>query len=295
MNGIVNFLKPPGMTSHDAVAVVRRVFWTKKVGHTGTLDPQAAGVLPVCVGQATRIVEMLQADRKIYRAELTLGVSTDTQDRWGQVLSERPVRVSETALRAVLESFTGDILQVPPMFSALKVDGKKLCDLARQGITVEREARPQTIHSIRLIHYDGSRALLDVSCSKGTYIRTLCHDIGEALGCGGMMSFLLRTGTGAYDISDGVTLEELKDCKGPEEALRYLKPIDSAFADAPRLDLKEEWTKRIKNGVDADFSRFLKEPFAEDCRVRLYAGGSFAAVGLYQRDSGSLKVLRHFL
>ncbi len=295
MNGIINFLKPPGMTSHDAVAVVRRALWTKKVGHTGTLDPQAAGVLPVCVGQATRIVEMLQADRKTYRAELTLGLTTDTQDRWGQVLSEHPVQVSEAALRAALTRFTGEILQVPPMYSALKVDGKKLCDLARQGVTVEREARPQTIHGIRLIRFDGTRALLDVSCSKGTYIRTLCHDIGEALGCGGMMSFLLRTGTGAFDIRDGVTLEELKDCKSPEEAQRFRKPIDSAFADAPRLDLKDEWVKRIRNGVDADFSRFLREPFPEDCRVRLYAGGSFAAIGHYDRNSGSLKVLRHFL
>lgn len=295
MNGILNFLKPPGMTSHDAVAVVRRVLWTKKVGHTGTLDPQAAGVLPICVGQATRIVEMLQEDRKTYRAELTLGIATDTQDRWGTLLMERPVSVTEEQLAAAFRQFTGEIKQVPPMYSALKVDGQKLCDLARKGITVEREARPQTIHALNLIRFDGQKALFDVSCSKGTYVRTLCHDIGEYLGCGGAMSFLLRTATGAFDIRDSITLEELKACESPEVAARWLVGIDEAFGGTPRLELKEEWIKMIRNGVEANFARFLKSGYPEDTRVLLYAGGQFAAIGQYSVNTHSLRVVRHFL
>lgn len=295
MNGIINFLKPPGMTSHDAVAVVRRALRTKKVGHTGTLDPQAAGVLPVCVGHATRIVEMLQEDRKQYRAEMLLGLTTDTQDRWGEVLTEKPVAVTEAALRETLSRYVGEILQIPPMYSALKVGGRKLCDLAREGITVEREPRRQTIHSLTLIRFDGRRALFDVVCSKGTYVRTLCHDIGETLGCGGAMSFLLRTATGAFSIDGSVTLEELKACETPETAARWLLPVDSAFAGAPRLELKDEWTKRIRNGVDADLARFMKPIPSADTRVLIYTGGSFAALGRYDQATGSLRVTRHFL
>lgn len=295
MNGILNFLKPPGMTSHDAVAVVRRVLWTKKVGHTGTLDPQAAGVLPICVGQATRIVELLQEDRKTYRAELTLGITTDTQDRWGTVVSEHPVSVSDQQLAEALAHFTGEILQIPPMFSALKVDGQKLCDLARKGITVERLPRPQTIHEIRLIRFDGQKALIDVVCSKGTYIRTLCHDIGGYLGCGGVMSFLLRTATGAFAIQNSITLEELRASESPETAAKWLIPIDKAFAGIPRLDLKEEWITMIRNGVTANFARFLKTGYPEDTLVLLYAGGQFAAIAQYTKETHSLMVVRHFL
>ncbi len=295
MNGILNFLKPPGMTSHDAVAVVRRVLWTKKVGHTGTLDPQAAGVLPICVGQATRIVELLQEDRKTYRAELTLGITTDTQDRWGTVLTEQPVSVSPEQLAEALERFTGEISQVPPMFSALKVDGQKLYDLARKGIEVEREARLRTIHGIHLIRFDGQKALFDVVCSKGTYIRTLCHDIGQYLGCGGTMSFLLRTATGAFTIERSITLEELKACESPEAGAKWLVSIDDAFAGIPRLDLGEEWLKMIKNGVAANFARFLKNGYPEDTLVLLYAGGQFAAIAQYDKVTHSLMVVRHFL
>lgn len=283
------------MTSHDAVAVVRRVLWTKKVGHTGTLDPQAAGVLPICVGQATRIVEMLQEDRKIYRAELTLGISTDTQDRWGTILSEKSVSVTEPQLLAAFAKYTGDILQIPPMYSALKVDGHKLCDLARKGITIERDARHQTVHAIRLIRFNGINALFDVSCSKGTYVRTLCHDIGEHIGCGGTMSFLLRTATGAFDIRNSITLEELKACESPEEAAKWLISIDDAFAGIPKLHLKEEWIKMIRNGVSANFARFLNTGYPEDTLVLLYAGGNFAAIAQYIKSAHSLMVVRHFL
>lgn len=295
MNGILNFLKPPGMTSHDAVAVVRRVLWTKKVGHTGTLDPQAAGVLPICVGQATRIVEMLQEDRKTYRAELTLGVTTDTQDRWGNVLAEKTVSVTEEQLTDAFIRFTGEILQVPPMFSALKVDGQKLCDLARQGITIERNARRQTIHAIHLIGFDGRKALFDVVCSKGTYVRTLCNDIGDFLGCGGTMSFLLRTATGAFDIRNSITLEELKACESSERASKWLVSIDDAFSGVPKLYLSEEWVKMIRNGVEANFARFLKAGYPEDTLVLLYAGDQFAAIGQYTKNAHSLMVVRHFL
>lgn len=295
MNGIINFLKPPGMTSHDAVAVVRRVFRTKKVGHTGTLDPQAAGVLPVCIGQATRIVEMIQEDKKTYRAELTLGVSSDTQDRWGTITRQRPVAVNTDQLIQALSVFTGDIMQVPPMYSALKVDGRKLCDLARQGIEVVRQPRPQTIHGITLIHFDGTRALIDVCCSKGTYIRTLCHDIGEHLGCGGVMSFLLRMRTGAFDIMDSVTLEELKAYESPEAAGVHLIPIERAFESLPVLRMNDEWKKMIKNGVKVDFARFLKTFPNDDSRMLIYAGGEFAAIAQYLKSDNSLRVVRHFL
>ncbi|MCH5334091.1 MAG: tRNA pseudouridine(55) synthase TruB, partial [Agathobacter sp.] len=192
-NGIVNVYKEKGFTSFDVVAKMRGIFHQKKVGHTGTLDPDAEGVLPVCLGSATKVCDVLTDKDKEYEAVLLLGLETDTQDVTGTVLSEREVSVTEEEVRSVVSSFVGDIMQVPPMFSALKVNGQKLCDLARKGVEVERKARPVTVHEIEILDMQLPRVHMRVHCGKGTYIRTLCRDIGERLGCGGCMEQLVRT------------------------------------------------------------------------------------------------------
>ncbi len=189
MDRIINILKPPNMTSHDVVGRLRRLTRIKRIGHTGTLDPMAAGVLPVCIGKATKIIEYFEQDAKTYRCEMTLGASTDTEDAWGTVLESSDYVPTEEELRATLLSFVGEIDQIPPMYSALKINGKKLYELAREGKIVEREARRRTIHEIIIIRMDlENKTVLDVKCSKGTYVRTLCHDVGLKLGCYGHMS-----------------------------------------------------------------------------------------------------------
>ena len=210
MDGIFNVLKPPGMTSHDVVGAMRKILQMKKIGHAGTLDPMAAGVLPVFTGQATRFLEYAAHDRKTYRAELTFGFRTDTGDLEGKVLAESPVRDLDLAeLKETLQSFVGEGMQVPPMYSAISVGGKKLYKLARQGIVVEREPRPITIHDLSLLTYRKKTLLFEVTCSKGTFIRTLCEDIAKKLAMEGTMSFLLRTKVGDF------TLENAHTSMGP--------------------------------------------------------------------------------
>ena len=244
MNGIVIIDKPAGWTSQDVTARLRRVFGTRRIGHGGTLDPMA-GVLPVFVGRATRGVEFFEHAEKTYETELLLGVATDTEDTTGTVLFRREVSVTPGQLTAVLERFRGEIMQIPPMYSALKVNGQKLCDLARKGRQVERQPRPVTIHELTLLSREGDTLRLRVRCSKGTYIRTLCADIGEALGCGGCMQALRRTQAGEYTIAEAVPLQQLLESPEPET---YLRDVDTMFRGYPGVKLTANQEKRCRNG-----------------------------------------------
>ena len=245
MNGIVIVDKPQGWTSQDVAARLRRVYSTRRIGHGGTLDPMATGVLPVFVGRATRGVEFFEHAEKTYETVLLLGKTTDTQDVTGTVLAEKEPAVTKAQIEAVLPKFRGEILQVPPMYSALKVNGKKLYELARKGQEVERAARPITIYSLVNLGFDGLRLRLRVQCSKGTYIRTLCQDIGDALGCGGCMEALRRTSAGEYSIEEAVPLETLLESEHPE---RYLKGLDSMFTEYPAVRLTPNQETRCRNG-----------------------------------------------
>ena len=245
MNGIVIVDKPQGWTSQDVTARLRRVYATRRIGHGGTLDPMATGVLPVFVGRATRGVEFFEHAEKTYDTVLLLGRTTDTQDVTGATLAEKPVHLSPADIEKVLPRFRGDILQVPPMYSALKVNGKKLYELARKGQEVERQPRPITVFELTNLGFDGTRLSLRVKCSKGTYIRTLCQDIGEALGCGGCMEALRRVRAGEYGIEDAVPLEQLLESETPEQ---YLRSLDTMFAHCPAVTLTPNQEKRCRNG-----------------------------------------------
>ena len=245
MTGIVIVDKPAGWTSQDVTARLRRVFGTRRIGHGGTLDPMATGVLPVFVGRATRGVEFFEHADKTYEAVLRLGTVTDTQDSTGTVLEQRPVAVTEAEFREILPKFTGNISQVPPMYSAIKVDGKKLYELARAGKEIERKPREITIFSLDLLEFSGETAKIRVHCSKGTYIRTLCHDIGAALGCGGCMEALRRTAAGEYTLADSVKLDTLLNADHPED---YLRDVDTLFRQYPAVTLTEKQALRCRNG-----------------------------------------------
>ncbi len=245
MNGIVIVDKPQGWTSQDVTARLRRVFNTRRIGHGGTLDPMATGVLPVFVGRATRGVEFFEHAEKVYETVLRLGLTTDTEDIWGSVRTRQEVSVPDDRLEPVLERFRGEILQVPPMYSALKINGQKLCDLARKGVEVERKPRPITIHELTLLGREGDDLRLRVRCSKGTYIRTLCKDIGEALGCGGCMASLRRVQAGAYAIGEAVSLEKLLEIQEPEA---FLRPVDTMFRSHPAVTLTANQEKRCRCG-----------------------------------------------
>ncbi len=249
-SGILVIDKPAGWTSMDVCAKLRGVFHEKRVGHSGTLDPMATGVLPVFVGRATRAVEFAEKSDKEYIAGLKLGVITNTQDTTGEVLETRPVQISREQLEAALEKFRGDIMQVPPMYSAIKINGKKLYELARKGREVERPARPVGIKSLEILEQQGEDLYtIWVRCTKGTYIRTLCHDIGQALACGGCMAFLRRTMAAGFTLEDAVSLERTQ-AEGDPASL--LLPVDSLFAGRPVLVLKSaETEKKIRNGMTA--------------------------------------------
>ena len=245
MNGIVIVDKPQDWTSQDVTARLRRVFNTRRIGHGGTLDPMATGVLPVFVGRATRGVEFFEHAEKTYETVLRLGITTDTEDITGTVLREQDAFVTGAMLEEVLQRFLGEILQVPPMYSALKVNGQKLCDLARKGKEVERKPRPITIHELTLLGMEADGIRLRVRCSKGTYIRTLCKDIGEALGCGGCMAQLRRVSAGEYTAEEAVPLQELLEAQDPEQ---YLRGVDTMFREYPGTVLTENQEKRCRCG-----------------------------------------------
>ena len=245
MNGIVIVDKPQGWTSQDVTARLRRVFNTRRIGHGGTLDPMATGVLPVFVGRATRGVEFFEHAQKTYETVLRLGITTDTEDITGTVLTEQDAFVTGEMLEEVLTKFRGEIMQVPPMYSALKINGQKLVDLARKGKEVERQPRPITIHELTLLGMEAEGIRLRVRCSKGTYIRTLCKDIGEALGCGGCMAALRRVRAGEYTAEEAVPLQALLETENPAQ---YLRPVDSMFRNEPAVTLSANQEKRCRNG-----------------------------------------------
>ena len=245
MNGIVIIDKPQGWTSQDVTARLRRVFNTRRIGHGGTLDPMATGSTPVFVDRATRGVEFFEHAEKTYETVLRLGLTTDTEDTSGEVLEEKEVHISEEKFMAILPRFRGKIQQIPPMYSALKINGQKLVDLARKGKTVERQPREIEIFELTCLEFAGNTARLRVRCSKGTYIRTLCKDIGEALGCGGCMAALRRTAAGEYTIEEAVPLQELLESTEPE---KYLRPVDSMFRQHPAVTLTEKQEVRCRNG-----------------------------------------------
>ncbi len=283
MNGIVIVDKPQGWTSQDVTARLRRVFNTRRIGHGGTLDPMATGVLPVFVGRATRGVEFFEHAEKTYEAVLRLGLTTDTEDVTGTVLEEKEVSISEEEFLNILPRFRGKIQQIPPMYSALKVDGQKLYDLARKGIEVERKPREIEIKELTCLSFDGNSAVLRVRCSKGTYIRTLCKDIGAALGCGGCMAALRRTSAGEYTISESVPLQTLLETQSPED---YLLSVDSMFESCEKIVLTPKQEARIRNGNS--FSVTLS-----DGTYRVYSqNGEFLA--LCKAENGVLTTIKSF-
>ncbi|MGI6778159.1 MAG: tRNA pseudouridine(55) synthase TruB [Acetivibrionales bacterium] len=264
MNGVLNILKPPGMTSFDVVAYLRGVLKTKKVGHTGTLDPGAVGVLPVCSGTATKAIEYITGSDKLYRAELTLGITTDTQDSYGNIIASKSADISSEEITRVINTFKGQYSQLPPMYSAVKINGKRLYDLARRGLEVERIPRNVVIHSINILDIKkqpekgsmGSttvKVMFDVECSKGTYIRTLCHDIGEKLGCGGHLSFLLRLKAGMFDIYSAVTLEEVEEASTSGTLGDIVISIDKIFDSFDAIVLDESRNRMFQNGMAVNY------------------------------------------
>lgn len=248
MDGIINVYKEAGFTSHDVVAKLRGILRMKKIGHTGTLDPAAEGVLPVCLGKGTRLCDMLADRTKTYRTVLLLGQETDTQDTTGTVLAEYPVNVTEVQVREAVLGFLGLYMQVPPMYSALKVNGKKLYELARAGKEVERQARQVEILDIQVEKIALPRVTMNVTCSKGTYIRTLCYDIGRVLGCGGCMERLLRTRVGQFELTDSLRLDEIEALRDSGEIGQHVVPVDAVFQELPALVTKGDGDKLVHNG-----------------------------------------------
>ena len=248
MNGIINVYKEKGYTSHDVVAKLRGILRQKKIGHTGTLDPQAEGVLPVCIGNATKLCDLLTDKTKEYEAVLLLGVTTDTQDTTGAVLSEKTVQVEEDKLRAIMEGFVGKSRQIPPMYSALKVNGKKLYELAREGKEVERKPRDIEIFSLDILEMQLPRVRFRVHCSKGTYIRTLCQDIGEKAGCGGCMEELLRTRVDRFSLAEAHTLSEIEQIRDAGKLSEILIPVDQMFLSYRKVTVSEKYQLALANG-----------------------------------------------
>ena len=276
MDGIINVYKEKGFTSHDVVAKLRGILRMKKIGHTGTLDPAAEGVLPVCLGKGTRLCDMLTDKTKTYRAVLLLGQETDTQDTTGVVQAEYPVHVTEEEVRKAIVSFLGDYMQIPPMYSALKVNGKKLYELARQGKEVERQARPVQILDIQIESIDLPRATFFVTCSKGTYIRTLCYDIGRKLGCGGCMESLLRTRVDRFELKDSLTLSQIEKLRDEGRLEEAVVPVEGVFLRLPALVTKPgDGDKLLHNGNP--FPAELAEAEECDLSVEFGAGSDCAA------------------
>ena len=277
-SGIVVVNKEKGFTSHDAVNVIRKIFDMRKVGHTGTLDPEATGVLPICLGKATRVSDLIMESDKEYIAEMKLGTKTDTQDIWGEVIEQSHKKVSEEEFISAIESFIGKYDQIPPMYSAIKIDGKKLYEIARQGKEVERKPRRVTIHYIEILSISGDNARIKVGCSKGTYIRTLINDIGEKLGTFACMTYLQRTKSGVFHIEDAHTLNELKAIREKGDLSDVLYNTDYVFSSLDRIDLSDELKERFLNGAKST----VEKPLG---RYRVYdIDGDFLGLGYVEED-----------
>ena len=284
--GIIVIQKEKGFTSHDVVARLRGILHMKKIGHTGTLDPDAVGVLPVALGKGTKLVDLLTDKEKTYEAVLHLGITTDTQDMSGTVLEEKPVSVTEEQVREVLKSFVGEQMQVPPMYSALKVNGKKLYELAREGRTVERKARPVCFYEIEPLEMNLPLVKIRVTCSKGTYIRTLCNDIGEKLGCGGCMEELLRSKVGRYTLEESHTLAQVEAAVADGTIQELIYPVEKVLADYPALSADSYGNRLLANGNP--LSDNLVSSQHKEGWVRMYASdGTFT--GIFQWDKGKKK------
>lgn len=283
MDGIFNIYKEKGFTSHDVVAVVRKILHMKKVGHTGTLDPDAEGVLPICVGKATKLSDIIMDGRKSYRAMLKLGVTTTTEDASGEILAEKPVNWDEDAIRAAIAGMIGRQEQIPPMYSAVKVNGKKLYELAREGKEIERKARTIEIFDIRIRAFlPPNRVEFDVDCSKGTYIRTLCADIGKTLGCGGHMESLLRTATGSFSLEQAIRLDDLRALAAEDRAAEAMLSMKEALRDFPKIRVSAQSEKLLYNGGKIKQTYFTEKPavLEENSLAAVYDSGE-KLVGLY--------------
>lgn len=279
--GIINIYKEKGYTSFDVVAILRKKFGIKKIGHTGTLDPQAEGVLPICLGKATKVVDYITDYTKVYVATMKLGAVTDTQDHTGKVLSTMPVTCTKEQIESAIYSFIGDYEQIPPMYSAIKVNGQKLYDLARKGITVERKSRTIKIYSIEIISIQDDNIELRVTCSKGTYIRTLCHDIGQKLGCGAHMTDLIRERTGPYEAKDALRLSQIDELIESGKIEDVIQPIDKVFIDSPTVTVDSAYNTQLMNGNKL-LNTMLKEPevvIGKNYRVYREDG---AFIGVYE-------------
>ena len=286
MDGVLNIRKEKGYTSFDVVAKLRGILHMKKIGHTGTLDPEAEGVLPVVLGKATKLVDLLTEKQKTYEALLHLGLETDTQDMTGTVLEEKPVEVTEEEVRTVIRSFLGEQQQIPPMYSALKVDGKKLYELAREGKTVERKPRAVQFYEIEIKKIELPYVRFSVTCSKGTYIRTLCHDIGQKLGCGGCMEELLRSRVGRYSLFESHTLAQVEAAVADGTVQDMIDPVEAVLAEYPALYADSYGDRLLANGNP--LSDNLVRPQHKEGWVRMYASdGTFT--GIFQWDAGEKK------
>lgn len=300
IHGVLNIYKEKGYTSHDVVARLRRIVGQKKIGHTGTLDPEAEGVLPVCLGKATKLCDLLTDKDKTYEAVLLLGISTDTQDTTGKILEEKNTAdLREEAVREVVLSFEGEYDQIPPMFSALKVGGKKLYELARDGKEVERKPRHVQIYRIRILQIDLPRVRMEVTCSKGTYIRTLCHDIGEKLGCGGCMESLLRTRVERFGVAESLRISEVEQLMDEGTLQEHMIKVDEMFPDYQKVYLTPEALAAVRNGNSFRLGDVIwiseLSGFQNAERVRVYdEERNFIAVYEFEKENQLFKIVKMF-
>ncbi|EGT4698800.1 tRNA pseudouridine(55) synthase TruB [Clostridioides difficile] len=294
MNKIISILKPTGMTSHDVVSRVRKILNIKKVGHTGTLDPDASGVLPICIGKATKVCEVILNKDKSYICELTLGISTDTYDASGEILKKvDDFKFSNEDIERAFDTQRGEINQLPPIYSALKVNGKRICDLVRSGRQSEitLKTRRVNIKDIKILSIKGNKVMFYVECSKGTYVRSICHDIGEYLGCGAHMSFLNRTSSGKFDLDNSITLEELELFYENKTLDKYLYDIDYVLDSFNYVVLNPNAIKYYSNGGSIDDKRFLKNNFDKDDEVvRVYSTDNFLGLGKLSKHNNTISV-----
>ncbi len=293
MNKIVNIIKPTGMTSHDVVSAVRKILNIKKVGHTGTLDPDASGVLPICIGKSTKVSELILNKDKSYICELTLGINTDTYDSSGEILERFNVEVAEEEIKNAFETQIGEIDQIPPIYSALKVNGKRMCDLARSGKVDEIvvKSRRVNIKDINILSINNNKIMFYVKCSKGTYVRSICYDIGKELGCGGHMSFLLRTSSGKFNLENGITLEQLQEYKENNTLDKYLYDIDYVLSNLNHVEIHQNAYKYYTNGGVIDNKRFIKQSFNDkDELVRVYCNGYFLGTGKLSKKDNTIQL-----
>lgn len=297
LNGIIIVNKEKDFTSHDVVAKLRGILKQKKIGHTGTLDPQAQGVLPVCLGNATKLCDVLTDKKKEYVATLLLGVTTDTEDMTGTVLSKKKVTVSEKEVEAAVYSFMGKSMQIPPMYSALKVNGKKLYELARAGIEIEREARPIEVYEVEILSMELPRVEIRVLCSKGTYIRTLCADMGKKLGCGGAMESLLRTRVEDFYLKDAHTLSEIEEIRDREELDKILIPVDRIFFRLEKIHMKKEFAFMVENGNTCPVTMIQEKIQPTDGQrfLMYHSNGLFYGIYEYVKKEERLKPYKMFI